>query len=83
MIIRPYRPGDEVGVAAIWARALPEDPMSAGRLQARILADPAFERPALLIAEADDGGPVGFLWAAARPPTGWLVALAVDASYRR
>jgi mycothiol synthase len=58
--IRPYRPGDEAGVLAVWNSALVADPINTTAYRAKVLLDPNFDQETCLVAE-QDGEVAGFV----------------------
>ena len=97
MRIEAFHSGDLMQVVDVWNQSLPADPISPGRLQARVLLDPNFREPYFLLAREEDeiAGLVlgmcdeGFRFEADRTPVGgmgtraWILALAVEPVQRR
>src|SRR5688500_11978549 len=86
-VVRPYQPGDEAGVLAVWNSALFADPISATTWRLKVLLDPNFDREGCLVAEVD-GEVRGFLLSLVRrvpffgdgyePEKAWITAFGVD-----
>lgn len=90
--IRPYRPGDENALLAVWNDAMWADPIDATIWRSRYLVDPNFRRETCLIADAGNrvaGFLLGFIARedssaeaeADRP--GWILGFGVSADVRR
>ena len=85
-VVRPYQPGDEGGVLAVWNAALVADPISATTWRFKVLLDPNFDQEGCLVAEVD-GEVRGFLLSLVRrvpffgqgydPEDAWITAFGV------
>jgi mycothiol synthase len=90
--VRPYHPGDEESLVALWNACLPRDLIAPTVFQAKVLLDPNFDPLGLLLAQ-EGKQIVGFLLALARryplfsagleEQNGWITAFAVHPAQRR
>jgi mycothiol synthase len=90
-IIRPYRPGDEPDVLAVWNAALVVDPINAATWRAKVLLDPNFLPEGCLVAEVA-GAARGFLLSITRqvpfygdglqPEQAWITAFGVHPDWQ-
>lgn len=89
--IRPYHPGDEAALVALWNATLDRDPITPEAFAERTLGDANFSPEGVLVAEAG-GLPVGFVVAvppgrthrfAPAPGTGRIAGLGVVPDARR
>jgi GNAT superfamily N-acetyltransferase len=90
--VRPYHPGDEESLVALWNACLPRDLIAPTVFQAKVLLDPNFDPLGLLLAQ-EGKQIVGFLLALARryplfsagleELNGWITAFAVHPAQRR
>ena len=74
--LRPYRAGDEPAVLALWARALPRWPVSAGAFRSRAIGA---EQLVMIAA----GGLAGYISVARAQARAQLTAILVDPACRR
>ena len=90
--IRPYQPGDEKEVVALWNRCLPRDEISLTIFRRKIILDPNFDPHACITAVAGNKV-VGFTLGICRrypyydlglePGKGWITVFFVHPDYRR
>lgn len=91
-MIRPYQGGDELGIVAVWNRAMPVDPVTQTVFTRRVLLDVNFDPAGLLVA-VEAGEVVGALYAVVRSTpmygvdlesdSGWVTFLCVDPRFRK
>jgi ribosomal protein S18 acetylase RimI-like enzyme len=74
--LRPYRAGDEPAVLALWARALPRWPVSAGAFRARACG-------AGQLVTVVNGAVAGYISVVRAETRAQLTAILVDPAYRR
>jgi GNAT superfamily N-acetyltransferase len=90
--VRPYYPGDEESIVALWNTYLPRELIAPAVFQAKVLLDPNFDPLGLLLAQ-EGKQTIGFLLALARryplfsagleEQHGWITAFAVHPAHRR
>ena len=92
-VTRPYRPGSEREIVALWNRCLVHDGVTDAAFQRKVLLDPNFHRDGARAVWSPGGDLVGFCYAVVRrvpmmgadlePDAGWITAFFVHPEWRR
>jgi mycothiol synthase len=92
MDVSAFHSADIEELVGVWNRSLPVDPISAGRLETRVLLDPNFREEFCLVARAGErmiGFVLGICGEGVHYParlageTAWILSMAVEAEHRR